>query len=161
MTAQLRLEKVTPDNVLDACRLKVAPEQERFVAPVARSLAEAYAEPAKAWPRLVYDGDRLVGFVMAFLDVRFGLPGPPDGEDPLRSGLWRLAVAAGEQGKGYGRFAVDAVCEEILRRGQKRVTVTWAPGEGGPEGFYLRLGFRRTGEMSGEQIVGEMDLPRG
>ncbi|MFE6935016.1 GNAT family N-acetyltransferase [Streptomyces sp. NPDC057699] len=161
MTAQLRLEKVTPDNVLDACRLKVAPEQERFVAPVARSLAEAYAEPEKAWPRLVHDGDRLVGFVMAFLDVRFGLPGPPDGEDPLRSGLWRLAVAAGEQGKGYGRFAVDAVCEEILRRGQKRVTVTWAPGEGGPEGFYLRLGFRRTGEMSGDQIVGEMDLPRG
>ncbi|MFD5134790.1 GNAT family N-acetyltransferase [Streptomyces sp. NPDC058378] len=161
MTAQLRLEKVAPDNVLDACRLKVAPDQERFVAPVARSLAEAYAEPAKAWPRLVYDGDRLVGFVMAFLDVRFGLPGPPGGEDPLRSGLWRLAVAAGEQGKGYGRFAVDAVCEEILRRGQKRVTVTWTPGEGGPEGFYLRLGFRRTGEMSGDQIVGEMDLPRG
>ena len=76
MTAQLRLEKVTSDNVLDACRLKVAPEQERFVAPVARSLAEAYADPDKAWPRLVYDGDRLVAFVMAFFDVRFGSVAP-------------------------------------------------------------------------------------
>ncbi|MFH8754743.1 GNAT family N-acetyltransferase [Streptomyces atroolivaceus] len=158
MTTQLRLEKVTPANVLDACRLKVAPEQERFVAPVARSLAEAYADPETAWPRLVYDGDRLVGFVMAFFDVRFD-PAKPG--DRLRSGLWRLAVAADEQGKGYGRFAVDAVCEEILRRGQKRVTVTWGEGEHGPEEFYLRLGFRRTGEMSEDEVVGEMDLPRG
>ncbi|MFI2783107.1 GNAT family N-acetyltransferase [Streptomyces sp. ALB3] len=158
MDERLRLEKITPDNVLDACGLRVAPEQERFVAPVARSLAEAYADPETAWPRLVFDGDRLVAFVMAFFDVRFD---PADPEDRPRSGLWRLAVAADEQGKGYGRFAVDAVCEEILRRGQKRVTVTWGEGEHGPEEFYLRLGFRRTGEMSEDEVVGEMDLPRG
>ncbi|MFE6037669.1 GNAT family N-acetyltransferase [Streptomyces sp. NPDC056452] len=157
MKAQLRLEKVTPENVLDACRLTVAPEQERFVAPVARSLAEAYVQPETAWPRLIVDGDRPVGFVMAFLDVRFN-PEVPD--DRPRSGLWRLAVAAGEQGRGYGRFAVEAVCEEIVRRGQERATVTWLPGEHGPEDFYLRLGFRRTGEMSGDQVVGELDLPR-
>ncbi len=144
--------------MLDAIRLKVAPEQERFVAPVARSLAEAYVDPETAWPRLVFDGDRLVAFVLAFFDVRFD---PADPGDRLRSGLWRLAVAADEQGRGYGRFAVDAVCEEILRRGQKRVTVTWTPGEGGPEGFYHRLGFRRTGEMSEDEVVGGMDLPRG
>ncbi|AGJ55185.1 GNAT family N-acetyltransferase [Streptomyces sp. NPDC053741] len=158
MTAQLRLEKVTPDNVLDACRLKVAPEQERFVAPVARSLAEAYADPGTAWPRLIFDGERLVGFVMAFLDVRFH---PEDPDDRPRSGLWRLAVAAGEQGRGYGRFAVDEVCAEIRRRGGSRVTVTWGEGEHGPEEFYLKLGFRRTGEMSGGQVVGELDLPLG
>ncbi|MEV6260223.1 GNAT family N-acetyltransferase [Streptomyces sp. NPDC051784] len=157
MTTQPRLEKVTPDNVLDACRLEVAPEQERYVSPVARSLAEAYADPETAWPRLVYDGDRLVAFVMAFFDVRFD---PEDPDDRPRSGLWRLAVAAGEQGRGYGRFAVDQVCEEILRRGGRRVTVTWGEGEHGPEHFYLRLGFRKTGETSEDQVVGEMDLPR-
>lgn len=158
MTAQLRLEKVTPDNVLAACRLRVAPAQERFVSPVARSLAEAYADAGTAWPRLVYDGDRLVAFVMAFFDVRFN---PANPEDRLRSGLWRLAVDQHEQRKGYGRFAVDAVCEEILRRGQKRVTVTWTPGEGGPEEFYRWLGIRRTGEMSEDEVVGDLDLPRG
>ncbi|WP_371612354.1 GNAT family N-acetyltransferase [Streptomyces clavifer] len=157
VTASLRLEKVTPENVLAACRLTVAPEQERFVAPVARSLAEAYVQPETAWPRLVFEGDRMVGFVMAFFDVRFD---PADPDDRPRSGLWRLAVAAGEQGRGYGRFAVDAVCEEILRRGQRRATVTWLPGEHGPEEFYLRLGFRRTGEMSEDEVVGELDLPR-
>ncbi|WP_431043488.1 GNAT family N-acetyltransferase [Streptomyces sp. P1-3] len=155
MSSSLRLEKVTPDNVLDACRLRVRPEQERFVAPVARSLAEAYAQPDVAWPRLVFDGDRLVGFVMGFFDVRFD-PDNPD-ERP-RSGLWRLVVAAGQQGRGCGRFAVASVCDEVRRRGQTRVTVTWGQGEHGPEGFYLGLGFRLTGETSGDQVVGELDL---
>ncbi|MET9799708.1 GNAT family N-acetyltransferase [Streptomyces sp. NPDC006368] len=161
MTTGLRLEKVTPDNVLDACRIAVHPTQERFVAPVARSLAEAYAQPEVAWPRLIFDGDRLVGFVMAFFDVRFNPEDPEDPDDRPRSGLWRLAIAAGEQGMGYGRFAVDAVCEEIRRRGGTRATVTWGQGEDGPEEFYLRLGFRPTGEKSGDQVVGELELLSG
>lgn len=62
----LRLEKVTPDNVDAACRLAVRSDQERFVAPVVKSLAEAYVQPEVAWPRLVFAGEELVGFVMAF-----------------------------------------------------------------------------------------------
>lgn len=38
------------------------------MAPVAVSLAEAYAQPRVAWPRLVYDGEQLVGFVMGAFD---------------------------------------------------------------------------------------------
>jgi diamine N-acetyltransferase len=55
--------------------------------------------------------------------------------DALRAGIWRLNISASEQGKGYGRFAVDAVAQEARRRGQARITVFWVPGEGGPEGF--------------------------
>jgi len=156
MLSSPRLEKVTPDNVEAACRLQVRPDQEGLVAPVARSLAEAYAQPEIAWPRLVYDGERLVGFVMASFDVRFD---PDDPDDRLRSGLWRLNIAADQQGRGYGRFAVESVCAEIGRRGGSRVTATWVPGEHGPERFYLRLGFRPTGEKSGDEVVGELDLP--
>ena len=47
--------------------MKVHPDQERFVAPVVQSLAEAYVRPEVAWPRLILDGDRPVGFLMAFL----------------------------------------------------------------------------------------------
>ncbi|MEV0223277.1 GNAT family N-acetyltransferase [Streptomyces sp. NPDC050704] len=151
----LRLEQVTPDNIDAACRLTVRPDQERFVSPVVKSLAEAYVQPDVAWPRLILDGEEPVGFVMAFFDVRFA---PENPDDRPRSGLWRLNIADGRQGCGYGRFAVESVCEEIRRRGQSRVTVTWAEGEGGPEPFYLRLGFRRTGEMSGDQVVGELEL---
>ncbi|MHA5053939.1 GNAT family N-acetyltransferase [Streptomyces sp. SD15] len=153
--ADPRLEKVTPDNVEAAIALKVRPDQERFVSPVVKSLAEAYANPRTAWPRLIFDGEELVGFVMAFFDVRFD---PDNPDDVPRSGLWRLNIADGRQRRGYGRFAVEAVSEEIRSRGHSRSTVTWGEGEGGPEGFYLGLGFRRTGETSGDQVVGELDL---
>lgn len=148
-----RLEQITPDNVLAACAIAVRPDQEGLVAPVARSLAEAYAQPAVAWPRLIVDDDRPVGFLMGFLDVRWG-------QDPtdVRSGLWRLNIAADQQGRGYGRFAVAAVADELRRRGSDRLFVTWAPGPHGPERFYQRLGFRLTGERSGDQVVGELAL---
>ncbi|MFD5247158.1 GNAT family N-acetyltransferase [Amycolatopsis sp. NPDC058340] len=151
----LRLAEVTAADFDAAIDLRVHPAQEHLVAPVVKSLAEAYVYPGIAWPRLIFDGDRLVGFLMAFLDIDFA--GDGTGTD-IRSGLWRLNIAAGEQGKGYGRFAVEAVAAEIRRRGGNRLTATWHPGEDGPERFYLRLGFRLTGEMSGDQVVGELAL---
>ncbi|WP_431953807.1 GNAT family N-acetyltransferase [Actinacidiphila sp. bgisy167] len=155
MTSSLRLEKITPDNVDTAIALRVRPDQEHLVAPVVKSLAEAYPYGRTAWPRLIVDGDRPVGFLMAFFDIDFAAGG--NGTD-LRSGLWRLAIAAGEQGRGYGRFAVESVVEEVRRRGGTRVTTSWHPGEDGPERFYLGLGFRPTGESSGGQTVGESEL---
>ncbi|MFF2962177.1 GNAT family N-acetyltransferase [Streptomyces sp. NPDC057963] len=155
MSSSLRLEEITSENVEAACQLKVRPDQEGLVKPVAWSLAQAYATPELAWPRLVFDGEQLVGFVMAFFDVRFH---PDEPDDKPRSGLWRLNIAAGQQGRGYGTFAVKAVCEEIRRRGQTRATVTYVPGAHGPEEFYSRLGFRSTGETSGGQVVAELEL---
>ncbi|GGX59686.1 GNAT family N-acetyltransferase [Streptomyces minutiscleroticus] len=155
MAASPRLEKITPGNLDAAIALKVRSDQEHLVAPVVKSLAEAYVHPGVAWPRLIVDGDRPVGFLMAFFDIDFA--GDGTGTD-IRSGLWRLNIAAGEQGRGYGRFAVRAVAAEIRRRGGTRLTATWHPGEDGPEKFYLGLGFRLTGEMSGDQRVGELEL---
>lgn len=148
----LRIEEITQDNVSAAVKIKVSPAQEAFVAPVAMSLAEAYASRETAWPRLVFDGGQAVAFIMGNFD--------PDHEiDAFRCGIWRLNVAEGSQGKGYGRFAVQALCDEARRRGQHRITVLWEPGEGGPEGFYLRLGFKPTGEILFGETVAELLLP--
>jgi diamine N-acetyltransferase len=68
-----RLEKITPTNYEAALALSVRPDQEDLVDPVVKSLAEAYVFRDYAWPRLIYDRDRLVGFLMAFLDIR-GIP---------------------------------------------------------------------------------------
>ena len=122
--------------------------------PVAESLALAYTLPTVAWPRLVYDGSALVAFVMAFHRVSW--PGDPTGV--TRSGLWRLNVAADHQRQGYGRFTVDAVCADLRARGESAAFVTWEPGVDGPEGFYLGLGFRPTGELSNGQTVARLDL---
>lgn len=155
MTTAPRLEPITPANFETATALKVRPDQEHLVSPVVKSLAEAYLHPDTAWPRLILDGDRAVGFLMAFFDIDFA--GDGTGTD-IRSGLWRLNIAAGEQGRGYGRFAVESVAAEIRRRGGTRLTTSWHPGDDGPERFYLGLGFRLTGEMSGGQRVGELNL---
>ncbi|MFB7086851.1 GNAT family N-acetyltransferase [Streptomyces sp. NPDC056296] len=147
--AGLRLETITSANFEAATGIRVRPEQEFAVSPVVKSLAEAYVHHGVAWPRLIVDGDRPVGFLMAFFDIDWYEDG-----SVLRSGLWRLNIAAGEQGRGYGRFAVESVAEEVRRRGGKECWVTWHPGPNGPEGFYLGLGFRTDGETSEGETVG-------
>ncbi|MFK0249654.1 hypothetical protein ACIQUM_33560 [Amycolatopsis azurea] len=96
MATTFRLAEVTAANFDAAIGVQVHPDQDHLVAPVVKSLAEAYVHPGTAWPRLILDGDRM--------------------------------------------------------------TTTWHPGEDGPEGFYLRLGFVPTGETSGDQTVGELAL---
>ncbi|WP_328653946.1 GNAT family N-acetyltransferase [Micromonospora sp. NBC_00330] len=145
-----RLETITKDNVEAACRVSVRPDQEKFSSPVAWSLAEAYAQPEIAWPRLIVENDEIVGFLMGFFDIVWD-PAQPDDR---RSGLWRLNIAAEHQGRGYGRFAVQAVRDEARRRGHDRVYTTWTPGPDGPERFYLKLGFQLTGETSEDEVVG-------
>lgn len=148
------LEEITPRNFEAAIGIRVRPGQEHAVEPVERSLAEACVHPpGVAWPRLILDGTRPVGFLMAFLDIDWYGDG-----SVRRSGLWRLNIAAGEQGRGYGRFAVASVGAEIRRRGGSELYVTWHPGADGPEEFYLRLGFGKNGETSGGQTVGVLGL---
>ena len=146
----LRIGEVSPENIEGAIALQLAPGQERFVAPVALSLAEAYVTPT-AWPRVVLDGEQVVGFVMGNFD--------PDNEiSAFRAGIWRLNVAATAQRRGVGRFAVEAVEAEARLRGVTRMTVMWEAGEGGPDGFYRRLGFEPTGEELFGEIVGAKEV---
>jgi diamine N-acetyltransferase len=147
----LRAAPLSVHNLPAALDIEVAPHQRQFVAPVVHSLAEAYVNPDTAWTRLVLDGDEAVGFVMANFD--------PDSEvAAFRAGIWRLNVAAGAQGRGVGRYAVDAVAAEARSRDSSCITVLWKRGEGGPEGFYLKCGFVPTGEEIGGQVVGLLEL---
>lgn len=142
----LRLAEVDADNLPAVVRMPLKPGQERFVAPVVESIAQAYVTPT-AWPRVIFDDDEVVGFVMGNFD--------PDNElEAFRAGIWRLNVSADAQGRGVGRFAVDAVAAEARRRGVDRITVLWEPGEEGPEGFYRAVGFEPTGEELFGEIVG-------
>ncbi|MFC4085666.1 GNAT family N-acetyltransferase [Amycolatopsis samaneae] len=147
----LTLAEITKDNVEDACDIAVAKRQRRFVDSVAESLAEAYVQPEVAWPRLILDDGEPVGFVMAGFD-------PAAKADFLRCWLWRLNIAAGKQGRGYGRFGVHAALDEARRREQKTMSVCWVPGKGGPEEFYLRLGFRKTGQLHEKEVVATITL---
>jgi diamine N-acetyltransferase len=146
----LRLTELTVDNLSDALRLPPQADDVEPVSPVAWSVAEAYVHPT-AWPRVILDGDEVVGFVMANWN--------PDEEIPeFRAGIWRLNVAREARMRGVGRFAVEQVADEARRRGLDRITVLWVPGPDGPEEFYLRCGFHKTGNTVFDQVAGELLL---
>jgi len=145
----LRIAELDAENLPAVIRIPPAVGEKAYVAPVLHSIAEAYVTPT-AWPRVIFDDDVVVGFVMANWDE--------DNEIPeFRGGIWRLNVADEAKGRGVGRFAVEQVAAEARRRGYERITTMWEPASDGPEGFYLRLGFRKEGELFGE-VVGVLDL---
>ncbi|MEZ4516674.1 MAG: hypothetical protein R3C44_07485 [Chloroflexota bacterium] len=66
--ADVTLREVTADTVREIINLRVRPEQEKFVAGNAVSIAQAYFEP-KAWFRAIYADEIPVGFTMLSLDA--------------------------------------------------------------------------------------------
>jgi len=151
------LEEITDQNREAVCALQVAPGQDLFVSSVPDSLAEAveYAH-AKPWYRAVFASDgpggtpRPVGFVMISWNVE---PDPPEIIGPWF--LWKLLIDERYQGRGYGSAAVRQIADLVRAQGAGELLTSYVPGDGGPAGFYQRLGFLPTGEHDdhGEVIV--------
>jgi len=149
--AAVSLREITDDNREAVLALRVPPEQERFVGSVANALEDAAEFPhANPWYRAVYVADEPVGFVMMSWDVR---PQPPHILGPWF--LWKLLVDERHQGRGYGSDAVRQVAQLVRAAGATELVTSYVPEEGGPAGFYERLGFVPTGELdaSGEVVV--------
>ncbi len=138
---------------MDVVRLKVSPEQERFVSPNAYSLAQALFSQT-AWYRAIYLDDTPVGFLMLSDDSL--APEPPADPEIF---LWRFMVDERYQGQGIGTAALGLMIDHVRHKGGfKALETTFVPGEGGPEGVYLRAGFKHTGRMDGDEIVLELPL---
>ena len=137
------LREVTRDNLVPVLRLKVAPEQERFVASNAVSIAQAYFERDAAWFRAIYADETPVGFLMV-----------EDKPELAEYFLWRFMVDARYQGMGFGARAIDLLLGHVRTRpGATELRVSCVPGEGGPCPFYERLGFAPTGEIDEGEVV--------
>lgn len=150
------LREITGDTVIAVTRLSVAEEQKGFVAPNAVSLAQALFSP-EAWYRAIYADDEPVGFVMlADQSLRDPAPAAPS------IGVWRFMVDARFQGRGIGRAAMQQVIEHARsKRIFTSLELSYVPGPGCPEPFYLSLGFRHTGRVDEGEIVLELPLDPG
>jgi diamine N-acetyltransferase len=143
------LREITGETVVEICNLSdtLPEQQQRMVAPNAQSIAQAHFEP-KAWFRAIYADETPVGFVMLY----------DDAEEPQYF-LWRLMVAGPHQGKGYGRRAMEHLVEYVRTRpGAVELLASYVPIEGGPEGFYRKLGFEPTGQEIDGEIVMRLSL---
>ena len=145
--AAVTLREITRDNIREVLALRVNPEQERFVATNATSIAEAHVHQ-EAWVRAVYANETPVGFVMLRDE---NLKDEPEIRDFYY--LWRLMIGAEHQGRGYGQRAVELVIAHVSSNvDATELLVSYLPDEGGPEGFYRSLGFEQTGKHIGEDL---------
>jgi diamine N-acetyltransferase len=140
------LRELTDDNRSDVLALRVATGQERFVGTVAEALEDADDFPqASPWYRAVYAGDEPVGFVMLSWDC---VPQPPEIIGPWF--LWKLLIDRRHQGRGYGRDVVRQIADLVGAAGGEELLTSYVAGDGGPGGFYGRLGFVPTGDVDSE-----------
>src|SRR3982751_5710224 len=131
--AELRLEELGAETAAAANNLTLKPGQEAFLEPETYEHLEQTLDPANSWPRVIREGDEVVGYIMGNFDA----DAP---EEYLRAAIWRIDVAGNAQGKGVGRFAVQA------------------SGEGGPEKFFEAVGFKVVGETPYGEKLGALTL---
>jgi diamine N-acetyltransferase len=144
------LREITRDNFRECVRLETDEDHARFVSPNVYSIAESKVSPYLV-PRAVYDGDRMVGFLM-------------HGRVPSNGRYWlvRLMIAVPHQGRGYGKAAVLALIEELRREPDcAELYLSYVPGNAVAERLYLRLGFEKTGEVDEDgEILMRLRLER-
>ena len=148
LAGSVELREITKDSLGEILRLKVAPEQEQFVANNAVSIAQAYFQRETAWFRGIYLDDTPVGFVMLE-------------DDPAKQEyfLWRYMIDARYQGRGIGWRALQRLVEHVRTRpGATELGVSCVPGDGSPCPFYEKFGFRYTGEKDEDELVMKLAL---
>ena len=108
----IHLEKVTYDNVVDVCKLKVNKEQKNFVANNKSSLIEAYLTLEMGnhvYPFAICLDKKVIGFVMiGYDDYDEGDP-----EYLKNYFIWRFMIDKKYQGKGYGKEALKLAIDFI------------------------------------------------
>lgn len=141
------LREVTRHNIQAVMNLD-AGDGGRQVAPNAKSMAQA-AVYGEAWPRAIYAGADVVGFVMLYDPSRVAEPEDPD------FFLWRLMVDREWQGLGIGLAALRLVVEHVQTRphpGEMFTSIV----EPAPQllAFYGHAGFELTDQyVDGERVL--------
>lgn len=147
--SELRVVELSAATIVAVNNLSLKPGQEQYLAPVSYGIAATVINPKTSWQRVVLDGDEVVGFVSANFDDEAP-------EEHFRSVLWRINVDADDQGRGVGRFAVDALIDEARERNMDHVNVIYEAGDAGPEAFFRRVGFTPVGETEYGEVIAEI-----
>ncbi len=150
---KVEFREITKDTLFEIIRLSntLSEQHSRMVAPNSVSIAEAHFSE-NAWFRGIYAGDRAVGFIMVDTSEVIEDESDPEKDRPMNGWfLWRFMMAASEQGRGYGRQALDILVDMMREKGYTELRTSCGKGPGSPLGFYEKYGFKKTGrELSGE-----------
>lgn len=152
--ADVRLVPITAVTSRTVLALETHWTQRRFVSPVSESYADALFPPLvddvplQPWLRAIEADGELVGFLM-IAEATAAHPVPY---------LWRLLVERRHQRRHIGERAVERLIEHLRASGHRALLVSWHPGAGGPEPFYLRRGFVPTGVVEDGEVEARLEL---
>ncbi len=138
------LRPITEENFPDAFRLRLAPDQERFVSHPIRSLAQAYVYRNQCQPFGICADGRMVGYVMVIYDY-----------DVPEYDIWHMMIDEAEQGHGCGGEALDRVIAYIRTKpfgDSDRVALTCHRDNAVARKLYESRGFVPTGVEDGDEI---------
>ncbi len=140
--SKVTLREITKETLDAILGLQVSEHQGKFVADNARSIAQAHFSP-HAWFRAIYADETPVGFIMLWDN-----PAKPEYY------LWRLMIDVRYQQNGFGQRAVELLIEYVRTRpNASELLTSVVQAEGGPQGFYERLGFELTGDYEDGEAV--------
>lgn len=150
MREDIELRDVTADNWQAVVTLELSAGQQDLVASNAESLDEARSDP-DARPRVVYAGERIVGFLMYDAGV-------PD-DDPREALIYRFMIDRGSQGEGYGRAALAKALDEIRAIPKvNKVFIGYMPDNPVAKPFYASFGFVEVGTDEDGEMIAELVL---
>jgi RimJ/RimL family protein N-acetyltransferase len=136
-------------------RLRTQPTQERFVATVWESYADAL------FPDVDDDGGRLLPWLRGIEadgePAGFVMTAEPTPTSPVPY-LWRLLVDREHQGRGIGQRVIAMLAARYREAGYEAMLTSWVDEPGGPEPFYRALGFVPTGEVDDGEVVARLPL---
>lgn len=151
---EVTLIDITNENQRDVARLKTHKSQERLVAPVLVSYANALfpdeEEGHPVVPRMwaIQADGELAGFVMIAEMTEHH-------NEPY---LWRLLIDRRFQRRGIGDKAVDLIEDYCRKKGATSIKVSWEEGKGSPEPFYTKRGYVPTGARPYDEIEARKQL---
>jgi len=147
---KISLKRITNKNFNEVVKLSdtLSDYQKKCVAPNVVSLAQAYVNKKKAWPRAIYLGKMLIGFIMLALwdeDI--------PKEDWPAYYVWRFMITKKYQKQGFGTKVLDIIKEKCIKDNVKSLYISCEMDGNQPYDFYIKYGFVDTGINDGEQIL--------
>ena len=146
---------VTRDTIRAIIGLTVRPDQADLVSPNVKTLAQApYETGAFVWGLWV--ADQPVGLMAMVHPEQYQYHA--EGDDREAAYLWRLMIAADQQGRGYGRQALQMAVAQSRDWELPRLVASVTNAPHSNLGFYQAFGFRTTGRIVEDEVEIVLDL---
>ncbi len=139
---RISLREITVDNWMDAMKLKVDVEQERFVASNAASIAQSKFHDFLECYGIYYE-DTMIGF------TAFGI-------NPEDDNVWiaRYMIDYRYQGNGYGKAGLHILLEFMIREYDcSEVFLDVGEDNTIAKRMYTNAGFSKTGKKNGQSPI--------